>query len=159
MATFHFVVESQAPAAQIAAGLDIATSAGTLGAVSGQHEQLLGDDLTHTAPQNNTNGVASWEFTWQAPAQPGNATLFGAGNSVNLDFTSFGDAAATTTFQIVVSDASPPTPTETPTDIPTETPTATGRSQSTRSWSASPSRSVRPTEVCARLWTSTRTAR
>jgi hypothetical protein len=125
VATFHFVVESQAPAMQVAAGLDIATSAGTLGTVSGQGEQLLGGDITHTSPQNNSNGGASWEFTWQAPAQPGTATLFGAGNSVNLDFTSFGDAAATTTFQVVVSDGSPPTPTETPTDIPTETPTPT----------------------------------
>ncbi len=125
VATFHFVVESQAPSVQIAAGLDVAASDGTLGTVSGQHEQLLGGDLTHTAPQNNTNGTASWEFTWQAPAQPGTVTLFGAGNSVNLDFTSFGDAASTTTFQVVVSDAPPPTPTETPTDIPAETPTPT----------------------------------
>jgi hypothetical protein len=124
IATFHFVVESQAPSVQIAAGLDIASSAGTLAIVSGQGEQLLGGDLTHTSPQNNSNGVASWEFTWQAPAQPGPATLFGAGNSVNLSGTFFGDAAATTTFQIVVNDAAPPTPTETPTPTPTSTPSA-----------------------------------
>jgi len=125
LATFHFVVQSQAAAKQVAAGLDIAVSAGTLGTVSGQGEKLLGGDLTHTSPKSNTDGVASWEFTWQAPPEPGTATLFGAGNSVNLSGTSLGDAAATTTFQIVVSDASPPTPTETPTDIPSETPTPT----------------------------------
>jgi len=125
VATFHFVVESQAPSVQVAAGLDVAASAGKLATVSGQGEQLLGGEITHTSPQNNTNGVAAWEFTWQAPAQPGTATLFGAGNSVNLDFTSFGDAAATTTFQILVSAASPPTPTDAPTEAPTPTPTAT----------------------------------
>lgn len=125
VATFHFVVESQAPSVQVAAGLDIATSAGQLAIVSGQGEQLLGGEITHTSPQNNSNGVASWEFTWQAPAQPGMATLFGAGNSVNLDFLPSGDAAATTTFQIVVSDAPQPTPTDTPSETATPTPTAT----------------------------------
>ena len=126
VATFRFVVQSQQPASQIAAGLDVAASAGKLGTVSGQGEQLLGGEITHTTPKDNdANGVASWEFTWQAPAQSGTATLFGAGNSVNLNSSSFGDAAAATTLQVVVGDVSTPTPTDTPTELPTEAPTPT----------------------------------
>lgn len=124
-ATFRFVVQSQAPSTQIAGGLDVAASAGKLAAVSGQGERLLSGEITHTGPKDNdANGVASFDFTWQAPAQPGTATLFGAGNSVNLSGTSFGDAPAMTTFQVLVTDVATPTPT--PTDTPPEpTPTAT----------------------------------
>ena len=96
VATFRFVVQSQQPASQIAAGLDVAASAGKLGTVSGQGEQLLGGEITHTQPKNNdTNGTTSWDFTWQVPTQGGMATLFGAGISVNLNDSSFGDASAT----------------------------------------------------------------
>lgn len=124
-ATFRFVVQSQSPSRQIAAGLDIATSAGKLTAASGQGEQLLGGEITHTGPKrNDASGMASWDFTWQAPAQSGTTTLFGAGNSVNLSGNSFGDLSATTTYQVSVADVATPTPTETP-EVPTETPTPT----------------------------------
>jgi hypothetical protein len=123
-APFRFVVQSQAPSTQVAAGLDVAVSAGKLAAVSGQGERLLSGEITHTGPKDNdANGVASFDFTWQAPAQPGTATLFGAGNSVNLSGTSFGDAPGTTTFQVLVTDVATPTPTDTPPEVPT--PTAT----------------------------------
>jgi hypothetical protein len=127
-ATFRFVVESQAPAQQVAAGLDVAASAGKLASVSGQGERLLGGEITHTGPKaNDANGMAAWEFTWQAPAQGGAATLFGAGNSVNLNGRNTGDRSATTTYQVVVADVASPTPTatDTPTEVPTPTPTAT----------------------------------
>ena len=124
-ATFRFVVQSQAPSEQIAAGLDIATSAGKLAAVSGQGEQLLSGEITHTGPKrNDASGMASWDFTWQAPAQVGSATLFGAGNSVNLSGNSFGDLSATTTYQVAVADVAIATPTDPP-EVPTETPTPT----------------------------------
>lgn len=125
IATFRFVVQSQSVSEQIAAGLDIATSAGKLAAVSGQGERVLSGEIIHTGPKgNDANGMASWDFTWQAPAQSGTATLFGAGNSVNLSGTSFGDMSATTTYQVAVADVATPTPTASP-EVPTLTPTPT----------------------------------
>ena len=122
-ATFRFVVQSQSPSHQVAAGLDIATSAGTLAAVSGQGVRLVSGEITHTGPKkNDASGMASWDFTWQAPAQSGTTTLFGAGNSVNLSGNNFGDLSATTTYQITVAEIDTPTPTDTP-EVPTETPT------------------------------------
>jgi hypothetical protein len=122
VATFRFVVQSQA-AAQVAAGLNVATSAGKFGTIDGQGERLLGNEITHVSPKGNgADGSASWDFTWQAPAQAGPATLFGAGNSVNLNFTSFGDRSAATTFQVVVTGAAPPTETSTELPTPTATP-------------------------------------
>ena len=122
IATFRFVVQSQS-SSQTAAGLDVAASAGKLAAVAGQGATLLSGEITHTGPKANVDGVAAWEFTWQAPTQPGASTLFGAGNSVNLDGSSFGDASAATTFVVMVVDAATPTPT--PTDTPPEVPTPT----------------------------------
>ncbi len=124
-ATFRFVIQSQS-SQQVAAGLDVAASSGKLGSVSGQGERLLSGEVTHTGPKGtDANGVASFDFTWQAPAQSGTAILFGAGNSVNLNGSSFGDASAATTFQVIAGDlATPtPTPTDTPPELPTPTPT------------------------------------
>lgn len=123
-ATFRFVIQSQS-SKQVAAGLNVAASSGKLGKVNGQGESLLSGEITHSGPKSNdANGVASFDFTWQAPAQPGSATLFGAGNSVNLNGANSGDASAATTLQVTVGD--PATPTPTPTDTPEEpTPTPT----------------------------------
>ena len=117
---FTFTVHSNA-AAQIGAGFDVAASGGALQTVSGQDEQLIGSELTHVQPENNDpNSDATFSFEWQAPAAGGTYTLFGAGNSVNLDGTNGGDRAATTQLAITVSDPStPPTPTPTATATPT----------------------------------------
>lgn len=102
IATFRFVIQSQSPS-QTFAGLDVAPGAGTLAAVSGQDEQILGDELTHTMPkQNDSGGVASYEFTWTAPTTVGMQTLFGAGNSVNHNGLDTGDNAAAATYVINV---------------------------------------------------------
>lgn len=122
IATFRFTVTSQA-ASQISAGLDVAASAGVLGLVEGQGTRLQLNEVTHSIPRaNDANGQAIFEFTWQAPATAGTYTLFGAGTSANDDTLATGDAAARTTYEIVVGE-NIPTPTPTP-PVPTPTTTA-----------------------------------
>lgn len=121
MATFRFTVISQA-AGQTLAGFDVAGSGGTLGLVPEQGTRLELNEVTHSTPkENDGNGQASFELTWQAPASEGEYTLFGAAVSANGNHERTGDAAARTTYGVVVS-ASLPTPTPTP---PAATPTAT----------------------------------
>src|SRR5262245_57865934 len=102
-ATYRFEVESMG-AAQHAAGFNVAASGGGLGVIDGQGEQFVAavGELTHTMPKENIDMVAGWDFRWTAPAAPGAFTLFGAGNSVNLNFQDSGDRASTTTFVIDV---------------------------------------------------------
>ncbi len=111
--TYHFNVES-ARAAQNAAGFNVAVSSGRLAIVSGQGEQLLGPELTHTAPKSTTDATVGWDFSWTAPDTPQAATLFGAGNSVNGNGRDTGDRASATTFAVMVVDAVTATPTSTP---------------------------------------------
>jgi hypothetical protein len=124
-ATFTFIVTSQA-ASQMAAGLNVAADAGALGLVANQGTRLQENEVTHTeAKANDGNGEAAFEFTWQAPETAGSYTLYGAGCSVDGNDAADGDAAARTTYQVVVRAAAPSaTPTETPAPS-TPTPTAT----------------------------------
>ncbi len=102
MATFRFVVQSQAPE-QLSAGFNVAASDGRLGAIEGQGSRLQNGEITQTAPKgNDANGEASWEFTWTAPGTPGEYILFGAGNSVDGFADPAGDLAATTTHVVRV---------------------------------------------------------
>jgi hypothetical protein len=48
------------------------------------------------------DGTVTFSFQWQAPAVAGAATLYGAGNSVDLMNNNIGDAAGTATFIITV---------------------------------------------------------
>ena len=132
-ATYRLTVQS-ARASQRAAGFNVAVSAGALAAVANQGEQLLTGELTHTAPQNNVDGAASWQFTWTAPDVAGEATLFGAGNSVNRNGQSTGDRASATTLTVMVVAAATPSPTATPLPSPPDTapPTVTGTPTETR---------------------------
>jgi hypothetical protein len=118
--TYRFVLKSLAPADQFQAGFNVAASAGDLLVVSGQQEKLLTpiggqrQELTHTGPKDiDSNDEAAWEFTWRAPATPGEYVLFGAGNSVDGSTTVDGDAAALTMIMVAVGDVAP-TPTPTP---------------------------------------------
>ena len=136
--TFQFRVQSQG-SLQIAAGFNVAAcfpapaagkcpsssnDAGQLSIDASQQGQVLSGEITHTTPKHNMDGVASWQFTWQAPSQEGTATLYGAGNSVNLDGATSGDRSAATTYSVMVS-AVTPTPSPTATRPPTTTPTLT----------------------------------
>lgn len=133
-ATFTFMVTSKA-ANQIAAGLNVAADAGTLGLVANQGTRLQGSEVTHTASKaNDDNGEAAFGLTWQAPAIAGTYTLYGAGCSVDGNDQANGDAAARTTYEVVVRGAAPSaTPTETPAP---STPTATATRDSTPNGSA-----------------------
>jgi hypothetical protein len=136
--TYTFEVDSMA-AKQRAAGFNVAASDGTLGAVAGQGEQLIGAELTHTMPKANVDMVADWSFTWTAPAAPGTYTLFGAGNSVNLNGLPTGDRSSATTFMVMVAGADSPTPTPTATPFPpAETPTPPAADTPTPPGSGSP---------------------
>jgi hypothetical protein len=118
-ATFRFEVRSNNPA-QRAAGFNVAASGGMLDVLPDQGARRAGDELTHNLPKSNVDIIAGWDFTWTAPDAPGLYTLFGAGNSVNLNSQFTGDRSSTTTLDISVA-ASTETPTATPT--PTVTPT------------------------------------
>jgi hypothetical protein len=90
-------------------GLDVAADAGSLSVVD-PGTQLLSPDggttfeITHNAPRAvDAFGQVSWSFNWTAPLSPGPATLYGAGNSVNLNFTNSGDRAMATSLAITVT--------------------------------------------------------
>jgi hypothetical protein len=74
----------------VRAGTDIAASAGTL-SPSSTALQKIGDELTHTSPQPFSGGVATFSFTYTAPATPGSYTIFANGNSVNFNGANSGD--------------------------------------------------------------------
>jgi hypothetical protein len=120
-ANFRFAISSHSET-QIAAGLDVAVSGGTLSLVAGQGTRLQFNEVTHSEPKaNDPEAHAIFEFTWRAPESEGTYTLFGAGCSVNGNGQRTGDGAARTTYAIVVG-VNIPTPTPTP---PVPTPTAT----------------------------------
>lgn len=101
IATFRFIVESQS-VRQIDAGFNVAASDGVLQPLPGQDEHFDTDELTQDSPKANVAGLASWDFTWQAPSQPGTYTLYGAGLSANGNEARGGDDSAKTTLTITV---------------------------------------------------------
>lgn len=119
-AAFRFVVTSNG-ASQVAAGFNVAASNGILVVVA-PDSQKSGAELTHTRPQANVEGRATWDFAWQAPEVPGSYRLFAAGNSVNLNGSTDGDNARATFRDIDVS-APASTPTPSPSPAPASTPT------------------------------------
>lgn len=85
-------------------GLDVAVEddGGFLTAVF-TDTKLLNDELTHTAPKPAAaDGTVTFTFQWTAPLTAGIVTMYGAGNSVDLDGTNDGDAPNTTTLDILV---------------------------------------------------------
>lgn len=88
--TFTVIV---AHATQAAAGVDIAvkttatgtTDAGTLSPVAGSGLTKKGAELTHSAPKSMSAGMATFSFTYTAPAAEGTVYLRAVGNAVDLD--------------------------------------------------------------------------
>ncbi|MDX2171315.1 MAG: choice-of-anchor V domain-containing protein [Deltaproteobacteria bacterium] len=123
--TYRFVIQRNADS-QLAAGFDVAASAGTLavGDDSGVRTGTVGrppvTEVTHTLPRDvDASGAAAFAFSWTAPTTPGEYVLFGAGNSVNLDlFETTGDASAITMLMVTVGGAATPTVTPTATPLP-----------------------------------------
>lgn len=98
---------------ETAGGLDVSASAGML-AVSDPGTYLDGGGkITHAAPRAALpGGDVVFTFNWTAPLTSGSATLYAAGNSVNLNGSPSGDAAARTRHLIrVTPDARTPVPT------------------------------------------------
>jgi hypothetical protein len=81
-----------------------------------ENREMRRFELTHTGPrENDANGQAAWSVIWLTPNTPGDYTLFAAGNSVNLDNQSTGDASNFTVLVVHVGSAeATPTPTVTP---------------------------------------------
>ena len=65
------------------AGCNIAASAGTFTAGTGT--QLMGSQITHTAPKAAVSGVTTFTCSWTAPATAGSVTFNAAGNAVNFN--------------------------------------------------------------------------
>jgi len=74
----------------VRAGTDVAVSAGAL-SPSSSALQIIDGELTHTSPQPFVNGVATFSFTYTAPATPGTYTMYANGNSVNFNGDNTGD--------------------------------------------------------------------
>jgi hypothetical protein len=87
-----------AHSSQQAAGVNIAVkdqqgqNAGTLAPATGSGLQLSNGELTHQQPKTMSNGQAAFSFTWTAPSTPGTYTLRAAGNAVNGNGNTSGDA-------------------------------------------------------------------
>lgn len=100
--TYVLAVQSTNPSAQAHAGLDVSATAGTL-ATSGADTQVMDGEITHTQPKaNNASGIASFQFQWTAPTLPGSVTLYGAGNSVELNGYPGGDNPALASLVVTV---------------------------------------------------------
>lgn len=144
---FTLTVRTSQRNQQTAAGAGIAASGGTLAPVTGL--KVFNGELVHAggARDNDAEDKAVFEFDWTAPLAAGSHTIFAAGNSVNLNFLSSGDAAAKTSLQVMVSMSSSPTPTptpraSTPTGTATHTATVTPSLTSTLAPSATPTATV-----------------
>ena len=90
-----------------AGGLGVSASAGSL-AIVDPGTSLNGPELTHVAPRAMIGGEVSWSFNWTAPATPGVATLYGAGNAVNLGNAQLRDLCSVATLQVTVAQTSTP---------------------------------------------------
>jgi hypothetical protein len=166
-ADFTFTVTSNGPS-QVAAGFNVAASAGALAVIVGQGSQLcdpgvllcngVGQELTHTTPKrNNLSHQASWKFKWTAPLTADNYILWGAGNSVNLNQTTSNDNAASTMIVIAVGGVDTVTPTVPSTPSPTRTlsPTPASSPSTTTSPTDTPTNSPAPTDTPTETATAT----
>ena len=107
---YVLTVQSTNPDAQAHAGLNVSATGGTL-AVGGADTQVMEGEITHSQPKANTaNGVASFTFQWTAPLQAGTVTLYGAGNSVELNGYPGGDYPALDNLTIAAAVAATATP-------------------------------------------------
>lgn len=99
----------------IQGGLDVSATSGTLSVNPGDGgTQALNGEITHTLPRSASGFPLRvvWTFDWQAPASPGMATLYGAGNSTNNAQGNNGDASTPTSLQISIAGVAAGTPGE-----------------------------------------------
>ena len=87
---------------EIAGGLDVSVTDGTLQVVD-TDMQILDGEVTQTMPRNaDATGSVSFEFEWTAPSEVGSIDMYGAGNSVDLNGGKSGDDASTDSMTITV---------------------------------------------------------
>nr|AYM52846.1 hypothetical protein [Myxococcaceae bacterium MCy9487] len=93
----------------VKAGMNVATG-GVDGATltAGSGTKLVSGELTHSLPKAFTGTTARFDFSLVAPATNGTLKLYGAGNSVNGDTQSTGDAHANATLDVVITGGSDP---------------------------------------------------
>ncbi|MDQ2644997.1 MAG: putative metal-binding motif-containing protein [Myxococcota bacterium] len=71
---------------------------GQLKTVAGEGLTLTGDGLIHAMPKAGTNGTASFQFDWQAPATAGAVRFEAYGLAANNDRRTSGDNAGSATY-------------------------------------------------------------
>lgn len=87
---------------QAGGGLDVSAADGAL-VVADPGTQLNGGEITHTSPKGvDALGNVSWSFNWTAPLSAGDVTIYGTGNSVNLNNNTNGDNAASAALTVTV---------------------------------------------------------
>ena len=97
---------------QAGGGLDVSVTGGAL-IQTDAGTQLAVGEITHTMPRMaDMFGRVTFLFDWQAPTAPGVYTIYGAGNSVNLNMNFQGDNAALANLDVVVNAAAGQTPGE-----------------------------------------------
>lgn len=79
-----------------AAGFDLTCSAGAISNKPANTMLMGTTELHHVAPLSMTSGTSSWSFTWTAPTTGTSVDFNVAGNAVNGDLGTTGDAYATT---------------------------------------------------------------
>jgi MYXO-CTERM domain-containing protein len=77
------------------AGMFLQADVGTLTSLAGQGTQLASGGITHTAPKQAVNGVATFVVGWTAPATPGGVNLNAYVVGANNDGSSRGDGPGT----------------------------------------------------------------
>jgi hypothetical protein len=102
------------------AGINIAVTSGTL--TAGSDTQLKVGELVHSPAQLTalTNNQKNWEFSWTAPNNSGDVTLYACAETVDRNFTNTGDDSSPACLKQVITVQSSvvvtPDPTPTPND-------------------------------------------
>lgn len=117
--TTYSLVASVNNNTKVRAGFDLGCSVGTFNNAGSTSTTALTNgnkEIYHTTPNAMTGGVASWSFTWTAPATGTSAVFNFAGNAVNFNGASSGDVwnTSTQTFNAAPAAVTAPTVTLNP---------------------------------------------
>ncbi|KFA86745.1 MXAN_6652 family MXYO-CTERM-anchored protein [Archangium violaceum] len=84
-------------------GMNVAVDNTAASLEPGTGSKKQSNELTHNAPKPAASGAITFNFSLVAPPSAGSVKIFAAGNSVNGDNNSTGDAAATTSLTVNVT--------------------------------------------------------
>lgn len=103
-ATFTLRIEG---GQEIACGLNVSADGGFLSLVD-PDTRLVANQLTHFAPRDvELDGSCTYSFDWTAPFVDAQVVLYAAGNSVDLNAQTDGDASTATVFNVEVEGLPP----------------------------------------------------